>query len=357
MEAVAAAERGEPERFFGVVADRFEAAARAVGGADDRHYRIAGCNVRLRFAGPALTSMLTPALEHLAVERSSDEASGPGRTLTVCLWDSASTGTSMPKAPWVWDTVSFRSEVPGYNTDRMLTVFDIGARALNLLDRQEDRAVYWVRDAAPIPAWETAAPLRAILNNWLATQGVQVVHSAAVGTSEGGALLVGEGGSGKSTTALACLESPLTYAGDDYCAFSTDPEPWAHSLYATAKADAKTLAALPGLAGITNVETSPDEKAILLLREKYDDKIVSGFPLRAVLLPHVEDRVDTEATAVSSGEALRALAPSTIQQLAGAGNEAWLRMSRLVRQVPCYRLHLGSDRARIPGVIQRLLEP
>src|SRR5687768_16390025 len=59
----------------------------------ERNYLIGGYYIRLSFAGAALLS-LTKALEHLAA----DEHSTPD--LTICLWDSESTGQRMVPRPW-----------------------------------------------------------------------------------------------------------------------------------------------------------------------------------------------------------------------------------------------------------------
>jgi hypothetical protein len=46
--------------------------------------------------------------------------------------------------------------------------------------------------------------------------------------------VAGKGGSGKSTTALACLDSPLVYASDHYCSLTNEPAPYVYSLYDSA---------------------------------------------------------------------------------------------------------------------------
>jgi hypothetical protein len=178
------------------------------------------------------------------------------------------------------------------------------------------------------------------------------VHAAAVGTPNGGVLLAGKGGSGKSTTALNCINSELGYASDDYCLVAVDPQPYVYSLYNSAKVNADNTHRIPHLiSAISNANRLDREKALLFLNEHYPDKIVTGFPLRAILLPRITGRSQTTLTPVSSIGGLRALAPSTIFQLSGAGGRAFQIMSRLVKQVPCYNLELGTDIAMIPGVI------
>ena len=69
--------------------------------------------------------------------------------------------------------------------------------------------------------------------------------AAAVGQAAGGVLLVGAGGSGKSTCALSCLTSDLLYAGDDYVAVELRPEPRVLSLFCSGKLEPDHAALLP----------------------------------------------------------------------------------------------------------------
>ena len=67
--------------------------AKASAGEVNYFYRIGKTSVCLKFAGNALVQYLTPALEHLRVPE------GGSPDLTLCLWDSDSTGTAMVPPP------------------------------------------------------------------------------------------------------------------------------------------------------------------------------------------------------------------------------------------------------------------
>jgi hypothetical protein len=345
--------RGEdtdPGVFFETVYQAFQQAEQVVDGSFDRFYSMGGYTIRLRFAGPALVPRITPALEHLATKPSSSPM------LTVCLWDSVSTCTQMPPPPWSADAYIARGEVRGYNDGHIRTSFHIGANVLNMLDTRLDVAVFWIRDARQLPYYESGAPLRTILHWWLSNHGRQFVHAAAVGTAQGGVLLAGKGGSGKSTTALTCLNSKLAYVSDDYCLLTTNPHPYVYSLYSSAKVDADNIYRIPHLrSAISNADRLDTEKALLFLHQHCPDKVVTGFPVRAILLPSVTGRSETTLTPASPIAGLRALAPSTIFQLSGAGHTAFQTMTKFVKQVPCYNLELGTDLLRIPEVILGLL--
>jgi len=339
-----------PVAFFKAVHQAFQRAEQAASGPIDRFYTMGGYTIRLRFAGPALTQFITPALEHLAVEP------GLASALTICLWDSASTRTKMPPPPWSADDYIARGEVRGYNDDRMYTAFHLGSGTLSMLDTRLNLALYWIRDASRIPYYEKGFPLRAILHWWMCNHKRQLVHAGAVGTSRGGVLLVGKGGSGKSTTALACLHSEMLYVGDDYVLLSGQPTPFVYSLYNSAKLDADHIWRLPHLLPtVSNRERLDTEKALIFLHDHYPDKVTMGFPVRAILLPHIADLPDTRLKRTSPAASLAALAPSTIFQLPVARHEAFQNLADFVKQVPSYVLELGTDLSRIPDVILELL--
>ena len=229
-----------------------------------------------------------------------------------------------------------------------------------LVDTERGRAVYFAPDAARVPSWQRSAPLLTVFHAWLAARGVSLVHAGAVGRGSGGVLLVGRGGSGKSTTALACLRAGLGYASDDYAAvdLATAGAPRAHSLFATAKLHGDHARRFPDLAGaIANARDLEREKALFLLDGAgLGDRLLLEMPVRAILLPRVvAERPDSRLVPTTAAAALLALAPSTVLQLPGAGAAALRAMAALVRAVPCFVLELGSDLHAIPRPIEDLL--
>lgn len=338
---------GRPLAFFHEMHQVFQFAA-ASSGTVDRYYRLGGYVVRLSFAGDALLPVFCSALSHLATASAQPD-------LTICLWDSGSTGVRRPAVPWR-EHYAVRGEVEGYNTERIYTVFDHESFGLSMLDSARNLAVLWAADTERIPYWIKGAPLRTILHWWMGGRGKQLVHSAAVGTSAGGVLLVGKGGSGKSTAALASLEAGLLYAGDDYVIVSDDPRPCAFSLYNSAKVAPDRLAAFPGLAAyIDNAERLDAEKALLFIRGAHAKQLSAGFPLSAVLVPRVTGLRNTIIRKAPRAASLAALAPSTIFGHPRGGEAEFRFLAKLVKRLPAYVLECGTDLTQIPQAITDLL--
>jgi hypothetical protein len=259
------------------------------------------------------------------------------------------------RAPF--DVLSSRYELRPLQNSRVSSTYDLGSGVLSVFDATGGRAFYWVRDAEALPYYERGAPLRTLLNWWLSGAGLHCAHAAAVGTSDGALLLTGKGGSGKSTTALACLAAGMGYASDDYCAIAQEPVPAVYSLYNTGKLrDETDLARQPQFEPwIANRDRLEDEKLLMFLNEHAPERLLREAPLRAIVLPRVVEGAESSLHPIAPAGALRALAPTTMFQLPGAAQSAMAIMAGLVRAIPCYRLDAGSEIAAIPSLLSDLL--
>jgi hypothetical protein len=328
------------------VSDR---AADAVGGFEDRYFRLADLSLRLRFAG-ALTGPLTLGLAHREVEATADP------DLTVRIWDSRSTGTPAPRPPWSGDAYLEHGIIKDHFGPGFYAVFPPGTGVLNVLDEERREGYFWMDDAHRLGLWEIGAPLRTLIHLWLAGRGHQLVHAAAVGRPEGCVLLVGGSGAGKSSSALVCLWSSLQLLGEDYCVVSPGSPQVVSSLYCTAKVGPEALARLPQLRGLVHSPPTPDsEKALLDLYASVPEKLLPESPLRAVAIPRIVNREDSSIRPASRGAALAAVAPSTLLQLPGTGSRAMTMLREIVTGVGSHILEVGSDPDGIPPAIEDLL--
>lgn len=331
------------------VASLFGRAADRVGCAE-RRYTIAGEEIAVRFAGEEMLARLGAAFSHLESGASAE----PG--LTIHVWESLSSGVDAPPMPG--ERIEADEDGPFYYYERDGVQALSRWGTLSVLDTESRQAWFWAPAATEIVSWDWAVPFRALLHWWLGRRGVLQVHGGAVGIPEGGVLLVGRGGSGKSTTALACLAAGLRYAGDDFVAISTRPDPQVHSLYGSGKVEPAHLQRFPDLVpGVSNPNPGPREKSIVFVEDAYPGAATHGFPLRAVVVPRVVARSpETRLLPTSAPAALTALAPSTLFLLHPATPGVLAEMAALVRRVPCFSLELGSDIDRIPDAIVELLQ-
>jgi hypothetical protein len=329
------------------LAKSFEDAAQSAG-VVDCSIRIGDALVRLCFAGSALAEQLTPAFHHL-IEH---EADAPD--LTISVWDEQDSGAQPPPLP---------SLPPGSPRGTTVYAAERGRQfasrpalgQLSAYDRCSGRAWFWCRDAHELPFWEPAAPFRQIFHWWLPDRGALLLHAAAVGEPSGGVLLVGAGGSGKSTSALSCLASELLYAGDDYVAIELGSEPRVLSLYCSGKLEPDHATLLPHLPAPSFAgDGALEEKSVFYVGDAFPERMSRGFPLRAIVAPRVEGdkpRVSTR----SAIQVLAALAPSTLLQLVPARQQALSAMAALLERIPAFGLEVGGPTSLIPPTIESLL--
>jgi hypothetical protein len=212
------------------------------------------------------------------------------------------------------------------------------------------RALVHVADAELLPAWVGRAPLRSILTWWASDLGIGFLHASAVADDRGAVVLAGASGSGKSTTAMACVADGMHFIGDDACMVRLDEGATVYTVYRQAKLERDAAARLPALRDLA-IGTTADVVLIDAGR-----RVIQRAPLRAVLLPSVADRDASRLTAVTTTEARRVLVPASMLEGSGAGASALGAITRLVEAVPCYRLELGRDLSDVVATVRRALE-
>ncbi|MDJ0581309.1 hypothetical protein [Crocosphaera sp.] len=302
----------------------------------------------LQFAGDRLFQQMTPAFAHLKTK----SVSHPH--FTICLWDDVSTATTLPILirdllellhQKTWDFVAPRGEIRNYHDERIYSGIHFNPDNLNLLDQQESLGLFWIEDANKLPYYEQGSPLRMLLAWWLQKHRYQYVHAGAIGKNEQGILMLGKGGSGKSTTTLSCLQDSFSYASDDYCAVSLEPIPTVHSLYNTAKL--RQLEELQKFYKLHNKSNLLDiieaEKSVVFLSNLFAEKIVKKFTLKATLLLSISHHQNAKLQKISPAKALKNFAPSSILQVPYANQDSLTLLSKLLKKIPCYELELSQD--------------
>lgn len=311
-----------------------------------RYFRIAGQNLAIRFAGKSLVPMVCPAFEHLEIDPT------VGQTFTINCWEQATTRISMPPRPW-GDSENFsHGEIPSHiDADRYLHI-NHASGAVVVADRRKNLATFWVRSSSEINTYEIAAPFRDFLNWWGSVRGLFQIHAGAVGYPDGGALLVGRSGAGKSNTTLACLQSDMLYLSDDCCLLDTAGEPFLHGIYNSAKIYRSDLDRYPifGAHRDSGIPT-PENKALFFLNRISPERVSAGFPLKVMLVVRVADAPDTNLSPISPAAVLLTMGPDNILRWPVVGRSALSSLAEAVRKVPCHYLNVGADRSRIPGTI------
>ncbi len=340
-----------------VRAGYFDAAHRATRSALSRGeqrctLRVAGQGITLRFPTSSIADAFLPALAHLVVPED-----GPDDAPCICAWDSRSTGISMPAGPWRPGDYLSRGDLRGWDTD-VRAAYNLGPGTLSLFDPARNTGIFWMRDFASLPSWDRAAPFRTILGWFLRTRRIELLHAGAVGHPSGGVLLAGRGGRGKSTVCLSAMAlGDLRYAGDDYVAIASDPGPQVWSVYNSGKLEwSHAQARLPELAALADrVSGDQQDKGTLFVHRHFPERVATGFPIRAVLLPEVGMAQQSALEPIPPLAVVQEMLSTTMSQLPGTDAGTFRTLTTLVRAVPCYRLAVGADLGASVAAIRELL--
>ncbi len=341
-----------PEEFFQRVHEKFLTADKSSNEPKIVTLKVGDKIIRLHFASRALIPVITPALQHLNSPNSSYNAD-----LDVYLWDSNSTGIPMVQRPWDDNAFSHKGIIKGFNTETIKTVYQTDRDILSILNLKTNKAIYWTSDVRTVPYFETGAPLLGILPQWFLENDNLFVHGGAIGVENKGILIVGPGGSGKSTTTLRCLNNQsLYYLADDYCLLDLNDSIQVHSIYCSGKLDPVQLSSFSFLkSAIYNPNSLHEEKALFFLHPLFAHRLMKTVPLKAIFIPQITSKGKTYISPASPVEAFKALAPSTLFQLPGFDHKASKMIAKLIKKVPIYHLKLGDDSKRVPEVIHNYL--
>ncbi len=345
--------------FFASAKSVFENRQQRLGTTFERTIRIGdGYTVLLRFTSEELVRCFMPALEHIEVQ-----AAGPP-SLTISVWDSSDQKDKPPYPSW--RTSRGYQWIHLLTHDNVRVMPELDPLRLTALNLKTNEALFWISDISKFPWYERCRPFRTILHWWGSPRNLTLLHAAAVGTVNGGTVLVGPGGAGKSTTSLACLGSELKFISDDHCMMGFQSEiPHAYSIYNAAKLNmANNIERLPQLKHcIVNADRLESEKAMMFLQPFFPEFLAASFELTTVMVPKVTSELNTRIVRTDWHEAAKAVIPSTMSELPGAEIEDFYGMLKLIKTLPCYRLELGTDMKQIPLVIaeglkqSRLSEP
>ncbi len=171
-------------------------------------------------------------------------------------------------------------------------------------------------------------------------------------------LFVGMGGAGKTTSSISCLRDGFGYLGDDFVGLEEAPDGafTGHGIYASCLVTPQHLTRFPDLAPHAGAANhAHEDKSLIYLSRVFPERMEQSIPIGIVALPRVVDSEKTAFRPASKGEALLALAPTSVMFLPGANVRSLDKLAQLVERVPCYWLELGRDINNIPDTVRRMV--
>lgn len=337
----------EPEVYFEELMGQFRKAFAGSATASAHYFKIGPYRAKFLFACESLAASLSLPFLHLKIEPTSSP------DLTVGFWESSTNGLALHPPRW---SELQGSRVSLHNPETFIQ-YDFATEILSALRSRDNMGLLWVKDGNQIFFSEKVCPARPIFHWLTKNTSLQLIHGGAVGNDTGAALLVGRGGSGKSTSCSTALQSELYFLGDDYCLIDINDSPTVYSLYASTKINPDMLDKFAHLKKY-RIEPSKKEaeKPSFLIFDAFKDRLRPSLPLKAILIPQVKGNLDTRIIPASSMQGLHSLAPSTLFQSTAMLDGSFRKMARLSRNLPCFYLEPGTDLDGIPSAIDSLLK-
>lgn len=313
-------------------------------------FRLAGEEVHLRVLGPMLFEEVAAPFAHLPTW------SNATRTpLRIDVWHEAEWEVSPIRAYPTSDLGPYGTVTASPDAG---IVAEHRAHSAVWLDRRERSIVSWVSDRDRMHLDERARPFHRMLAVAMGDRDVQFAHAGLVAVAGKGALFVGKGGSGKSTSSLICLLEGMDYLGDDFVGISTTGPGChlGHSLYSSAVIGLDHTDRYPALAASARPGYHAHEvKSLVNLSRLAGGRLASEVEIRAVILPRVTNTERTSFRPASRRDGLVALAPSSLMLVPGSHSKTLERLAAVTNEVPCFWLDLGRDLGQTAPRVHELL--
>lgn len=197
-----------------------------------------------------------------------------------------------------------------------------------------------------------------LLGPLLRRRGFFSLHAFAAALQDQAVLLVGDIGTGKTTSGLSLLDGGWNLVSNDSPLLSLEEDVvLTHAYPGLLAAYDDTLTRFPSLRRFMGSPSDPKAKRAFAAQKAFDDVWQLDAPARLLLFPQITPGLTTHRTEpMSSSEALLALLPNSIERWDRAFVPQHLAiLNALVAQASTYRLYLAQNVHELPALIAGLL--
>lgn len=309
-------------------------------GGEERHIVLGRARIALRMMGRSIGNVVLPTLCHAVVDADAEPDA------VIYAVDSETAGFAPPPEAWPFETDSENGHLRIHWTEQAGPAMssDESRGIWHLHDRAKGVGLYWIRSARDLPFWEAASPLRHHIH-WISMEKAQgMLHAAVVSAGSGGAMLVGRGGSGKSTMTAAALRRGWRVTGDDFVLVTLDPAPESYPLYDMIKLSGMAESLFDEFSTeALNPDRLPDEKMLARISGGETGGFADRLPITAAFALRLTGAERSAIQKTSSFEIVSAVAASSSVILRTGFRETFAFTSALARKIPCYRFDVGSN--------------
>ncbi len=175
---------------------------------------------------------------------------------------------------------------------------------------------------------------------WAQRHSLLILHAAAVGIDGHGVLIVGHGGTGKSTLACSCLAEGFDFISDDYCLLSDAGTHIAYPIYTDVCLNPDSLEKLPMFKPFEILPMQGRKPSFAV----GETRIKPSLSVEAIILPQITDNSEPELKIDKSNKALAQVIYSTNNQTGYFCDTVFVRkLAQRLLGMPVYRFSLTKD--------------
>ena len=195
----------------------------------------------------------------------------------------------------------------------------------------------------------------------LRRRGMFLIHAFAAACNGRAVLLVGDIGSGKTTSGISLLGAGWRLIANDSPLLTQANWVEALAYPGLLSAYPDTLRRFPELAAMAEPSLPQDNalgrrKTTFAAESIYPNTWIASAPVGAIIFPHVAQRATHEVQKLGEAEALRRLLPNAIDRWDTEYIPQHLQLLRaLAASAPAYQVELGEDTSRLPTLLASLI--
>lgn len=240
---------------------------------------------------------------------------------------------------------------------------DVSCRMSSVLDKSDLYATIYIEDIDTCAPWFIMRfVFYMVIGAMFGCDGFDIVHAAAIGLQDAGALIVGSPGSGKTTLVLSCLQyASMLHLADDVLFIAKDSgvvHVYAFPEDIGVREGARAM--LGELAFMQTVEADQRQKMFVPIQDYFRSQVVTSLPVRVLFFVHPYNRRDSfKSEKMTPAEAVKWLMDEYISKEKAQEGEADFMFgifSDMASQAISYCLGLSPDARENAMQVRALLE-
>lgn len=240
---------------------------------------------------------------------------------------------------------------------------DVSCRMSSVLNKSDLCATIYIEDIDACAPWFIMRfVFYMVIGAMFGCDGFDIVHAAAIGLKDAGALIVGSPGSGKTTLVLSCLQyAGMLHLADDVLFIAKDDSVvhvYAFPEDIGVREGARTM--LGEFAFMQMVEADQRQKMFVPVQDYFRSQVVTSLPVRVLFFVHPYNRRDSfKWEEMTPAEAVKWLMDEYISKEKAQEGEADFMFgifSDMASQATSYCLGLSPDARENAMQVRALLE-